>query len=333
MIIDVHAHHIAPQLLEELERSGERYGVRLDRTEEPYGQAVFPGGRKSRPFFPKLCELEKRIPTLDEFGIDKQLVSTWTDVAGYDLPPDQGAAWARLQNDTMAESLVTHRDRFLMMATLPMQDMDAALREMDYVVNEYDVCAFEVGTSVNERPIGEEGFHPFWKKANELGAFVLLHPPLTPIGLDRLNRYFFKNLLGYPMDTTVAGASLIFSGLIDRLTDVKILLAHGGGFLPYGFARWDHGFKVNPDCRADSTTRPAALVDRFYYDTIVYDQRILELLLSVAPPDHVLYGTDYPFEMFDDGAVERVRNLPGLDASDVSNILGGNASQLLERGS
>lgn len=329
MVIDVHAHHVAPALLEEAERFGARYGVRLERSEESYGRVVFPGEKKARPFFPKLCELDLRLPVMDAVGIDRQVVSTWTDIAGYDLPPEAGAAWARLQNETLADSIKQFNGRFEAMATLPMQDMDATVAEIDYAVDRLGIRSFEVGTSVNEHPIGEEQFGAFWKKANDVGAFVLLHPPLTPIGAERLDRYFMKNLLSYPMDTAVAGASLMFSGLLDEYADVRILLVHGGGFLPYQFARLNHGFNVNPDCRVDSDSQPSDLISRFYFDTIVYDGRVLDHLLNVARADNVVFGTDYPFEMFDEKGVERVRAVGKLNDSEIAAVLGGNAERLL----
>jgi aminocarboxymuconate-semialdehyde decarboxylase len=318
-------------LVEEAHKSGGRYGLSLDESAQPLGRLVFDNGTILRPFFQELCDLEVRIPLMDKLGVDVQVVSTWTDIAGYHLPVDQGTAWARLQNDTIAESVSFHPDRFEAMGTLPMQDVEASIAELDYLVDELRLRAVEVGTSVNGTHVATEAYLPLWRALAEREVFVLLHPPLDPIGASQLQEHFLKNLLGNPMDTTIAAAKMIVSGLLDEIPGLKICLVHGGGFLPYQIGRLDQGHAVHPDTRrliADHV--PSSYLDRFYYDTIIYDRDALSFLAERVSTERILLGSDYPFEMFDSNGIARIYEC-GFSDDQVDAILGANAVGVLQR--
>lgn len=330
-VIDIHAHYVSRELIAEAERHGGRYGVGLERDAEGRERLAFKAGRGIRPFFPELCDLELRLPVMDSQGVDCEVISTWTDLAGYDLPPREGARWARLQNETLADAARRAPGRFEAMATLPLQDVRLSLEELDHAVRNLGVRSVELGTSVNGRDLDDEDFRPLWKRLCDLDIFVLLHPPLVPIGIERLGQYLLNNLLGNPMDTTVAAARLIFSGVMRDCPGLKCCLAHGGGFLPYQFGRLDRGFAAHPACRTRISTAPSGFLGAFYYDTLTHSLPVLEYLVGVVTSQRLLFGSDYPFEMRDERGPEPVRQLRGVVAGEIGDILGENAAKLLSR--
>jgi aminocarboxymuconate-semialdehyde decarboxylase len=269
-----------------------------------------------------LCDLALRLPTLEADGIGRQVLSTWTEMAGDLLPVPESVRWARLQNETLADAARWRPDTFEAMGTLPMQDVAAAIQELNHLVRNLGMRSVEIGTNVNGRDLDRPEFRPLWKAICDLDVFVLLHPPLQPVGGERTSAY---SLIGYPVDTTIAAARLMFSGLLNELADLKCCLAHARGFLPYQIGRMQRGFDANPVCRATLKESPVALLNVFYYDTWTYSDKALEFLLEVVGYDRILYGSDYPFEMVDPNGPRRIKRLPGLSQSKIAAILGGNS--------
>lgn len=320
--VDMHAHYVSPRLVDEAERHGERYGVRIDRNDNGNAQLTFRQGAQIRPFFRELCDFNVRLPEMDATGVGLQIVSAWTDMAGDDLPATEGARWARLQNETMAADVAAHPGRFAAMGTLPMQDVNLAIEELDYIVHRLGMRSVEIGTNINGRDLDHPDFRPLWKRLRDLDVFVLLHPPFRPLGLDRTGDYFLNNLLSYPSDTTVAGARLLFSGIFDELPGLKICLAHAGGFLPYQIGRLDRGFVAHPACSRTLKRAPSELLNAFLFDTLTHNSEALGFLINMVGADRVVYGSDYPFEMLDPTGPRRVSTLANLTATQRADILG-----------
>jgi aminocarboxymuconate-semialdehyde decarboxylase len=323
-VIDIHAHFVAPALIAEAARHGQHYQVRVER-DDAGERVVLPGEIRLRPFLPELCDLACRLPTLEADGIERQVLSTWTEMAGDLLPVPEGVRWARLQNETLADAARWRPDTFEAMGTLPMQDVAAAIQELNHLVRNLGMRSVEIGTNVNGRDLDRLEFRPLWKAICDLDVFVLLHPPLQPVGGERTSAYFLNNLIGYPVDTTIAAARLMFSGLLNELPGLKCCLAHAGGFLPYQIGRMQRGFDANPVCRATLKKPPVALLNAFYYDTLTHSDAALEFLLNVVDNDRILYGSDYPFEMLDPNGPRRIKRLAGRSQSEIAAILGGNA--------
>ena len=328
-IIDMHAHYISPRLIEEAARNGAVYGVRIEHDGDGRDRLAFDDGIVLRPFFSELCDLAMRLPEMDIAGVGVQIVSTWTDMAGDNLPDAQGARWARLQNETLAADVRTHAGRFAAMATLPMQNVDLAIAELDFVVRELGIRAVQIGTSINDRDLDHPDFRPLWKCLRDLDVFVLLHPPFRPVGLDRTGDYFLNNLISYPADTTIAAARLLFSGLFQELPGLKICLSHSGGFLPYQIGRMDRGFAAHPACSRTLERAPSELLDAFIFDSLTHNDDALSFLLGMVGIERVVYGSDYPFEMLDPQGPERVKSLPGLTQVQRDAIFGGNMLKLM----
>jgi aminocarboxymuconate-semialdehyde decarboxylase len=327
-IVDIHAHYVSPELIAEAGRNGRHYHVRLEQGAD--GQRLVLGdGVALRPFFPELCELPLRLPRLEAMGIKRQLISTWTDMAGDMLPPREGARWSRLQNDTLADAARRYPGTFEAMATLPMQDVTLAVEELRRAVRGLGVRAVEIGTNVNGRDLDGAAFLPLWRAIHDLDVFVLLHPPFAPVGDARIADYFLNNLVAYPMDTTIAATRMMFSGLLSELPGLKCCLAHAGGFLPYQIGRLQRGFRANPMCRTFLKESPERLLYAFYYDTLTHDDAALEFLLKQVGGERMLYGSDYPFEMFDVEGPQRVERIPGAAPATIRAILAENAESAL----
>ena len=328
-IIDIHSHFVSRDLITEAARHGMSYAVEITRDPTGLERLVLGGEITLRPFFPELCDLDLRLPGLMAAGIDRQILSTWTDMAGDLLPPKEGARWARLQNETLAAAARHPSGKFEAMGTLPLQDVTLTLHELNYIVNNLGIRSVEIGTNVNGRDLDHPDFNTLWHRLSELDVFVFLHPPLVPVGGERTNAYFLNNLLGYPIDTTIAAARLIFSGLMSRLPGLKCCLAHGGGFLPYQIGRLDRGFVAHPACHATLDLAPSEVLRAFYYDTLTHDDAALEYLAQVVGPGKLLYGSDYPFEMLDEAGPNRIRRLQRVSAGGIEAVLGGNAEKVL----
>lgn len=326
--VDVHAHYVSPDLIDEARRNGRRYGVGIAEADGREHLVFTAAGTRIRPFFPDLCDLSLRRPALARAGVDVQVVSTWTDIAGDGLPAEEGARWARLQNETLAAGAAASGGAFVAMGTLPLQSVPHALAELDHLVRVLGLRSVEIGTHIAGRELDDEAFRPVWRRLADLDVVAFLHPPLAPIGPDRVGAYFLGNLVSYPADTTVAAARLLFGGVMRDHPGLKVCLAHGGGFLPYQIGRMDRGFAVHPACRGVLDRPPSDLLRAFHYDTITHDTRTLAFLLDMVGPDRLLYGSDQPFEMLDPLGPARVGEVPRLGADDRAAILGGNARRL-----
>ena len=170
-------------------------------------------------------------------------------------------------------------------------------------------------------------FEPLWAEAEKLGAFMFVHPN-NIAGADRLKSYYLANLIGNPLDTTIAAASLFFGGVMDRYPKLKVMLAHGGGFTPYQAPRWEHGWKVREEAKKHIKTQPKNIAGRFLYDTILHSDKTLEAMIGLVGVDKVMLGSDYPYDMAMLDCVSHVRGLEISD-DDKTAILSGNFEKFL----
>jgi aminocarboxymuconate-semialdehyde decarboxylase len=324
MIVDLHAHFVSSELIADARRHGDRYGVEVLVDADGSERLRFLGGPTIRPFFAELCDLDIRLAMMDGAGVGVEVISTWMDIVGYWLPIELGRRWMRLQNETIAEACLAHPDRLWPMGTLPMQDVDAALEELEFCVTALGMRSFEIGTSVNDQNLDEAQFRRFWAAVEEVGALVFLHPPLAPMAAERMDRYFLANINGNPIETTVAASRLIFGGVLEAHPRLRCCLAHAGGFLPYQIGRLDRGYESKPECRTIPAP-PSAYLGRFYFDTIGFNDAGLAFLLQMVGPERMCFGSDIPFPMGDPHAAERVRRLPGLGDMEQAAVLGDNA--------
>lgn len=327
-ITDIHAHYVSPELMGEAARNGAKYGVKLADDDSGKQRLIIGDTAPLRPVFPELCDLTLRLPVMKALGINRQVISTWTDVAGDELTGPGAAAWSRLQNETLAAAAGAMPDRFEAMGTLPMRDPDLAIAELRYIVRDLGMRSVEIGTHIQGRDLDHPEFRGLWKVLEELEVFVFLHPPRVPVGIERVGDYFLNNLISYPTDTTIAAARLVFGGVLRDHPNLSICLAHGGGFLPYQIGRLDRGFAAHPACSRIISQPPSEFLRSFFYDTLTHHTPALGYLIDLVGPEKVLYGSDYPFEMLDEAGPARVQEISGLAADEVEAILNGNAQKM-----
>jgi aminocarboxymuconate-semialdehyde decarboxylase len=249
----------------------------------------------------------------------------------YDVEPELGTACAVLQNDEIAAVVTSHPDRFVALATLPLQDPQRAADELRRAMRVLGLRGAQIGSNVNGRNLDDPALEAVWAAANELRAFILVHPHGEILPGDRLKSYYMRNFVGLPFETTMAGAALVFGGVIERYPDINFCLCHGGGFLPYQAGRFMHAFRVRDEAKARLRGSPQDSLSRLHYDTILHSPRALEFLIAALGPGRVLMGSDYPFDMGELGCVRRVEGL-GISRASRDAILGGRADELLRHG-
>lgn len=275
----------------------------------------------------KLTSVSERLADLDAMGIDVAVLSPAPPQYHYGIPPDAGRDVARVINDQIAGIVDERSDRFVGLGTVPMQAPDLAMAELDRLMG-LGLRGVEIGTNVNGAELSDTSFRPFFARAEELGALVFLHPNGFPEGR-RLSKHYFMNVIGNPLDSTVAVSHLIFDGVLDAHPGLKILVAHGGGFLAAYAGRMDHAYRVRADCRGRIPRRPTSYLGRLYFDTVVFTTDQLEYLVKQYGSQHLLLGTDYPFDMGMDDPVGFVEGARRLTRAEKAAILGHNAARLL----
>ncbi|HEY0249231.1 MAG TPA: amidohydrolase family protein [Gryllotalpicola sp.] len=292
-VIDVHAHVIPPVLVEAMRAGTAPDGIRLDESGD-VPVVVHPQGYRYpllRPFF----DVEARLAQMDEFGIDVSVLSPapplflyWIDAA------DAGAAAAAV-NDAVAAMVAERPDRFVGLATLPMQDPAQAVAELRRAVGELGLRGAQIGPHIEGTPLDDPALRPVLEAAQELGVPLVLHPYYvgsTP-GLDD---FYLTNLQGNPWQTALAASRLILSGALDELPGLELVLVHGGGHLPYQIGRLDHGHRVRPEAKAPKQA-PSDYLRRFHFDSLTHSAEATAWLVGLVGADRVLYGTDLPFDM------------------------------------
>ncbi len=274
-----------------------------------------------------LRDPQKKIRDMDAQKVEFAVLSSTPFAFFYEVEDELAVELARYHNDRLSEMVKKYPDRFAAMATLPMQAPAEALNELERSAQELGLRGVEIGSHVGQRELGDPAFWPIYQALEGLNAPIFIHPHHVA-GLDRLLNYYFNNLIGNPLDTTIAAANLIFSGVLEKYPGLKVILAHAGGQLPYIIGRMEHGYQVRPECQENVRKSPLAFLKNFYFDIITHNPDALRYLISLAGSDHVLLGSDYPYDMGDPDPVQTVSKLSGITAKDRKKILGENAVAL-----
>jgi aminocarboxymuconate-semialdehyde decarboxylase len=278
---------------------------------------------------PKLTDPQERLKDMDRMGIAIQAISPGPNQFYYWTDGELGVKVARLQNDRIAEIVRTHPDRFVGMGTLPLQDTEKAVQELERMVKELGLHGVEISSNVAGMDFDDPRFEPFWAKVQELDVLVFVHP----VGFSdaaRLKDYYLNNVIGQPLEEAVFVSRLIFGGVLERYPNLKIVVGHGGGYLPYYPGRMDHAYQVRPESKKHISRPPSEYLKKLYFDSIVYQEPSLENLVRFAGSDHVLLGTDYPFDMGEADPVGFINKLKSVPQADKEKMLGGNAIRLLK---
>jgi aminocarboxymuconate-semialdehyde decarboxylase len=275
----------------------------------------------------QLTSVEQRLADMDVMGIDIQVLAPAPAQTYYWTEPDLGSATARAVNDNIAAIVARHPDRFVGMGTIPLQAPDLAVAELDRIVKTLGFRGIEINTNVAGEDLSAERLRRVFARIEELGVVVFIHPIGFTDG-DRLVDHYFNNVVGNPLESTLAVSQLIFGGVLDAYPRLKVVVAHGGGYLPAYSGRMDHAAAARPDCCAHIKHPPTTYLRRLYFDTIVFTREQLEYLVANYGADHVMLGTDYPYDMGENdpiGFIESAR----LTSADRRAIMGENAARLL----
>ncbi|MDI7258568.1 MAG: amidohydrolase family protein [Thermodesulfobacteriota bacterium] len=271
-----------------------------------------------------LRDPQKKIRDMDANGIGLSVLSSTPFAFFYEVEDDLSVELARFQNDQLSEMVKKYPDCFAAMATLPLKVPNEALKELDRTITKLGLRGVEIGSHVGKRELGDAAFWPIYKALESLNVPIFIHPHHVA-GLDRLQDFYLSNLIGNPLDTTIAAAQLIFSGVLEKYPGLKVILAHGGGQLPYIFGRLEHGYQVRPESKEKVKSSPRTFLKNFYYDTITHSPEALSYLISLMGSDHVLMGTDYPYDMGDLNPVRTVTQQRGISDKDRRKIMQENA--------
>ena len=277
----------------------------------------------------KLSDIATRLKDMDRMQIDVQIVSPSPSQYYYYAEPDFGLELSRRSNDRIAEIVATTPDRFAGMCTVPLQNPKMAVKELERCVKKLGMRGVEICTNVNGIDLADKrlGLDKFFAKAQELDVVVFMHP-MGFTHADRMTDHYFNNIIGNPLESTLAVSHLIFGGVLDRFPALKFVVAHGGGFLAHYHARMDHGWKARPDSSVMIKKKPSSYLKKFYFDTITFDTGMLDTLIQKYGAKHVLMGSDYPYDMADDKPVQSVKSIERLSLAEQNQILGGNAARL-----
>lgn len=326
-VVDLHT-HVLPAFLSRLADSGgRRYGMGFDRNDD--GRLVFEIGGRWAPLLQGSVYDEtpdQRVTRMDRMRIDVQVLSLSPSMHLHGLDGAAGAALSRDTNDAISEMVERHPTRFRGLAFLPLQEPRSAVAELERVMASPAFVGAMVGTHVEGMDWDDPRLEPVLEAAESLGALVFIHPAAVRASA-LLSRYHLRNLVGNPLETTVAVASLVFGGVLDRHPELAVCLAHGGGYVCWGAGRLDHGSRV----RAEAAVRsmPSQYLRRLYFDSLTHDERALRYLIDKVGIERVVLGTDDPADMAQDDPVTWLEGCSSILPEERRAILGANLSRLL----
>jgi aminocarboxymuconate-semialdehyde decarboxylase len=272
--------------------------------------------------------VEAKLDWMDRNQVDIAAISVGPPIYFYDLSPEVGLEAAKLANDGIAQMCAEHPERLRGMAHLPMQDSDAAIAELERVVRQHEFRAVEVGTSIEGKPLADSRFRQVLKTIEQLDCFLFTHP-YQCLAQGGMGEYYLSNFIGFPLDTTMMVAHLMYSGALDEMPKLRILLPHGGGYVPYQIGRFIHGFHVRPEPKVKTQTSPADLLRHFYFDTLTHDPQAVRHLINRVGADHVVIGSDHPFDMGPPDLMGGIDAIPELTASEREYVCSLTALSLL----
>lgn len=323
--IDLHNHVIPETVIQAIERDPDKFGTRIEKKN---GKRYFDSHGRMTELVPEFCDADAKVEWMNRVGLDVAAISVGPPIYFYGLKPEIGIEAARLANDGIAQMVAKHPDRLRGMAHLPMQDPEAAIAELERVVKEYQFKGVELGTSIEGLPLSDPKFRKVLRTIEQYNCFIFAHP-YQCLAQGWMDEYYLRNLIGFPLDTTMMIAHLMFSGALDELRSLRILCAHGGGYVPYQIGRFIHGFNVRPEAKMKTRTSPKELFRRFYFDALTHHPLATRHLINIAGPDRVVIGTDHPFDMGPADPMAAIDAIPELTASEREYICELTAKELL----
>ncbi len=323
-IIDVHNHFYPPEYLEAIQTGPSNIKVTYDTDNNPL--LHYPGDYNI--IVPGHRDINFRSEVLEKTGIDLQVL-TFTTPGVHIESPERAVELARMVNDNFAKIKKEKSQQFSALATLPLNDPEAAVTELERAFSELEFRGVALHSNINGVALSDERFWPLYEKANELEAVFDIHPSF-PVGVEAMTDYWLMPLLGFTFDTTLAAAKLVFSGVVEKYPKIRWILGHLGGTIPYLAERLDRGYVAFKECRENISQKPSEYLKTFYFDTVNFDIKALQLAIDFAGADHLVAGSDYPHQI--GSLAQMVTSIDGLNISeeDKANIYGKNAAKLLK---
>jgi len=328
--IDIHTHILPPVWPDLRERYGYGGFVRIEH-HRPGAARLSIDGTLFREIPDTCFDPGRRLEDCDRLGVGVQVLSTVPVMFCYWAQPKDTLDLARILNDHIAAAVLAHPKRFVGLGTLPMQDPDLAVGELERCVRELGLAGVQIGTHVNGWNLDRQELFPVFRRASELGAAVFVHP-WDMMGSERMTKYWLPWLVGMPAELSLAICSLIFGGVFERLPRLKIAFAHGGGAFPGTIGRIEQGFRARPDlCAIDNPVSPRAYLGKFFVDALVHDPETLRYLLRLIGPERIALGSDYPFPLGEAVPGRMIETMDDLAPQTRDRLLAGTALEFLGR--
>ncbi len=324
MRIDLHTHFFPPEYFKFLEEKSAAFEVAKDTT----GKRIFKyKGARFLTITPEMSSPEDRIREMDEAGVDVQVLSLSAPNVYY-FDDDTSLHVARLTNDYLASLRDKYPKRFWCLASVPLNNVEYALQELDRAINQLGMNGVFVGSNVNGKPLNSPEFEPFWAACNKMKLALTMHP-MPPVGAELMYEYGLAPMVGFLFDSTLAAARMAYDGIFERYPDMKLVLPHLGGAIPYIVERLDNGFRAIPDCRERISRLPSEYLKNVYYDTVSFHAPALMCAYHTVGADRIVMGSDYPHIIgYIDRAVTSIEELDIPD-EDKEKIFSGNALKML----
>ena len=326
LTVDIHCHRQCYQAGDLMEVEAKKAGFTALSLGSELTKEV---NRKQLEFVkPQMMSIERRLEDMDNMGIDIQAVSISPYQYYYWAEPEAGRDVCRLINDDMAEAISPHPDRFVGLGTVPLQNTEFAITELERSKKEHGFKGIEINSHVAGEELSSNRLESFWAKVEELDMLVFIHTAgfTHP---DRFGEHYFLNLIGHPIEASIAVSYLIFDGVIERYPGLKICVSHGGGYLPSYAGRMDHAYHAREDVREGLPYQPTYYLKKFFFDSVVFEADQLEFLINKYGADHILLGTDYPYDMGESNPIGLLKEVSELNEKEFAKISGGNAAALL----
>jgi aminocarboxymuconate-semialdehyde decarboxylase len=326
MKIDIHTHIMPEKMPNWTEKFG--YGEFIHLEHRNCEACMMKGDKVFRVVEENCYKEDVRIKEMDETGVQMQVLSTIPVLFNYWAKPTDGYETSRFLNDHIAETVDKDPQRFIGLGTVPMQNTNLAIKEMERCVKELKMPGLEIGSNINGQNLSEKEFFPFYEAAEKLGCALFVHP-WEMMGEKQMEKYWLPWLVGMPAETTRAICSMIFGGVFEQFPKLRVAFAHGGGSFPLTMGRIEHGFKVRPDLVAvDNTVSPQHYIGKFWIDSLVHDKKALNYLLDVMGDCNICLGSDYPFPLGEHHPGKLIEKMK-LDKKTVKRLFHRNAEDWL----
>jgi aminocarboxymuconate-semialdehyde decarboxylase len=328
MKIDIHTHIMPEKMPHWVEKFG--YGDFIHLEHRNCEACMMKGDKVFRVVEENCFKADVRLGDMEVTEVAMQVLSTIPVLFNYWAIPKDGLETARFFNDHIAETISKNPARFTGIGTVPLQDVNLSIREMERCVKELGLPGLEIGSNINGKNLGEKIFFPFYEEAEKLGCALFIHP-WEMMGEKEMQKYWLPWLVGMPAETSRAICSMIFGGVMKHFPKLRIAFAHGGGSFPFTLGRIEHGFEVRPDLVAiDNDVRPADYLGKFWVDSLVHDPRAMKYLIEVMGEDHICLGSDYPFPLGEHRPGELIEKMK-LENDVKEKLLSGNAEAWLNK--